>query len=328
MRKQITKYGESLLVVLTATLLWWSAEAIIKTPQSESWFWPLIFFSLFFIAWSLASVLIKNKGLFIVISLTSLATSLLWLQSWGYIAFITVALFSLYSGWRIAQRELSLRVKISIWNSLRLERRLFIFAISLLLAGQYFFMVGQTDANKTLPMIKISDKQAKYLTQIISKFDPGLKSQRNINEITVDEFILQNAGNVSKEYSNQYQSITPEQKKMLDENKRRLILQKGRENFSKMLERKVAGNEKVLDVFTEIVNHKINNFADNSIGYLDQSIPLTHLIFSGLLFLTIFSLGMLVSPLLIMLTWLLFESMVTVGLVAIEKKMAEVEVIA
>ena len=327
MKKQAVKYIGLLTIFSSALFLWWSAKNIIETPQTENWFLPIVLFSSFFIFWSLGLILIKNDWLFYGLSVLSVMISFIWFFSWGYALVVAVALISLFAGRKVAQDEMSARVKISVWNSLRLERRFFVFAISLILTGQYFFSGGQMTAAKSLPQLKISDKQAEYLTKIFSKFDPTLKSQKNINKMTVDEFILLNAGQ-DGEYDYDYNNLSAENKNILLKKKKQMILQKGRENLSRMAERNILGNEKILDVFTGIVNNKINKLADNNIGYLDGEISLTYIIFSILLFLTIFSLGMLISPILILLTWLMFKFMIVVGLIGIKNKTVEMEIIA
>ncbi len=324
MQKQITKYIELVAIFATAVSLWWSANRIIQTPEPENWWLPISFFSLFFITWSLGSLLIKNSWLFFAVSFLSLATSLFWTREIIFGFVVAIALLSLWSGRKLARDEMSSRIKISIWNPLRLERRFFVFAVTLLLVGQYFFAVGKNEASSALPEFKIGDSQAKYITKVLSKFDPALKSNKALDEMTVDDFILQN---MSQDDNIDYSLISGKEKELIMQKNKELILQKGRENFSKMLERKVAGDEKILDVFTEIVNIKIGKFADNNVGYLDQKIPIVHWIFSGLLFVTIFSLGMFFSPLLILLTWLLFKFMIAIGMVEIDHKSAEVEVI-
>ena len=337
MKKQIIKYTELLLTIVLAFLLWWSANRIVQSPQTENWWQPIVFFSLFFILWSLGAVLIKKTWLFFAVTGISLLSALFWTQKIGYFFVIILAVFFLVVGRQVVREELNSRIKISIWNSLRLERRFFVLAVALMLTGQYFFGVNQLNANKELPEFKISNNQAKLITKIFAKFDPTFKTN-NIGTMTVDEFILQKMsdgedGMVGANIEN-YKNIIPKNYNLADVNnstfaksQKELLLQKGRESFSKMVERKVNGDEKILDIFSEIINNKIGKFANNNIGYVDQNIPIMHWVFTLLLFLTIFSLGMFLSPFLIMLTWLLFKFMVAVGFISIKRKVAEVEIV-
>ncbi len=332
MKRQVIKYAELLLVIIFAFLLWQSANRIIQTSQTENWLQPIIFFSLFFICWSLGAILIKNNRLFFGVSMLALIIPLIFTANIFLFGVIIVSGVILWTGKKVVQNELKLRIKISVWNSLRLERRFFVFAIALILTGQYYFGVNQLDTNKTLPEFKINSQQTRWATKILSKFDPSFKSGDNTEEITVDDFILkkinqdENSANIV-DVKNDIPLGYIVDNDSIEKLKKQSILKEGRESISKMVEHKITGNEKMMDIFSEIINKKINKFMNVNVGYVDQNIPIMHWIFTGLLFLSIVSIGMFLSPFLIMLTWLLFKIMISVKFVSVGKKMIEVEVI-
>ncbi|HFC77024.1 MAG TPA: hypothetical protein ENJ27_02240 [Candidatus Moranbacteria bacterium] len=330
MKRKIVKYTELSLVVIFAFLLWQSANKIIQTSQTESWWQPIIFFALFFISWSLGAILVKSKGLFLGTYMLALFSVLFFTTNIFLLGIIILSSSILWIGRSVVRDELDSRIKISVWNSLRLGRRFFVFAIALILTGQYYFGVSQLDKNRTLPEFKISSRQSQWITKALSQFDPAFKSSNN-KAMTVDDFILNKMAN-DKNYINSINLENNFDKKLIpkigfEKDTKQAIIEKGRESISKMVERTVSGDEKIMDIFSEIINNKINNFANVNIGYVDQNIPIMHWVFTGLLFLSIISIGMFLSPFLIILTWILFETMVRLKFIAVDKKMIEVEII-
>lgn len=332
MKKQIIKYVELFLVAVFAFLLWQSSNEIIQTAQTENWWRPIIFFSLFFICWSLGAILIKNKWLFFMVSMASLMMPLIFVANIAFLGIIAISGVILWIGRNVVKNELNSRIKISVWNSLRLERRFFVFAIALILTGQYYFGSSYLDQNKKLPEFKISDRQSLWAIRILSKFDSSFINSNDGEIVTIDDFILKKMNN--REYSAEIIAAgknVPSGYIVKDDNfekmKRQAILNEGRENISKMVERKIVGDEKAINIFSEIINKKINKFMNVNIGYIDQNIPIMNWVFTGLLFLSIVSAGMFLSPFLIILTWLIFKAMISVKFVIVENRTIEAEVI-
>ncbi len=325
MKKQIVKYAELGLMVITAFFLWKTSFNIMKTSQTESWWLPISAFALFFVFWSLGAILVKNNQLFFIATLISLFSGLFFVQSFQFAVIIAISLLILWFGRKLVREELSSRIKISIWNSLRIERRFFVFAVAIIITSQYYFGSGFSDDYKKLPKMNIGERQILWSMRIISKINPKfIGDYENINAMTVDDFIA------SKIANNEPSDETSQRNLMngFKEKKNVTMVESGRKNFSDMLGENISGNEKLIEVFAKIINKKINKILDVNIGYMDQRIPIMHGVFTTLLFLSIVSIGMLISPLLIVAVWALFKLMILFGFVSIAKKEAEIEIIA
>jgi len=149
----------------------------------------------------------------------------------------------------------------------------------------------------------------------MSIVDPDLFNQ-NGELSTVDEFVFQkfkkdNLYNVDK----------------IDDFQKENILNEGRSSVSKMTERTVGGEEKMMNVFVEILNKKVDDFLSLNTGYLDQDMPVMHLVFTLIIFLTVSTTGMILSLFLILLVGIIFKLLVLVGLLSIDKKAVNMEIV-
>jgi hypothetical protein len=249
------------------------------------------------------------------------------------------------------KKDLEMNVKFSLWKSLYMGKGKIIFAVVLVIASQYYGIVSRTNGPKNIPKFDTTSVTQKAIGPILSMMDPNFKSLKT-EDITVDEYILQlqkgyqsdaGSGKVMDDIIDSQipSNVTIEQRNVLkqnsknqiagiqstiDEKNKQLILNEGRRQFSQLLGKNISGNEKIGDVFSGIVNQKINDFFEP--GGVGQQLPYSlSFIFSIVLFLTVWSLSLFLFQFWVLFTMLIFKIFKKTGLIEIKMITVEREVL-
>lgn len=320
---KIFKYFELLLIFLTAMTIWYLADKLFSSSHLNNWSWIIVAFSVFFVTWSLGAVILRDKKTFLAITLISLLGQIVFTRSIISILVIIIAFALLWAARIFIRKEIKMRLKIDIWNYLRVGRRFFVLALALMIAGQYYFSNDVQIASENLPKLKFNHNQESFLTKVVSFVDPSLIKENN-EAISVDEFVIKKFNDdplASKRIGagSGFDSI--------NYNQQEVILKGGRDDISKMVERPVAGDEKMIDIFLEVINNKVDEVLNVSVGYVDKDMPVAHLIFTIAIFLVIMGSGMLASVILIFVVAVIFRLLLITDLLSIDKKAVNMETI-
>jgi hypothetical protein len=330
-------------IILFSFLSWLSVDRAINVPASSVWLVPIAFFSLYFIALCLAMIFIQNRAILNSVIFLSLFSSLFFAFDWTRIIWLILAFLILFLAERRLKKEATLHIKINLRKIVGAVRALIVLALAIMIASQYYSEIKNWGMRAMLPKIELGQKTAEISSGILSMFNPNFQNLNDKN-ITVDQFILETQfkeGNSQEEQnkridqllSEEGKDLTPEQKEeiksqtlgKIDNQQKEMILEQGRLRLSEIAGRDVLGNEKIANVFQDIVNNKINSvFQPNVSGEANPALPM---IFSIALFLTIFSLGGFVSYFNSLIIGLIFLILVKKGVVTIKKIEKEVEMI-
>ena len=321
-KKNITKRFFMFGAVANAVYFWLIISKLVNTSESENWLAPIIVFGMVFIFWSLAILLEDKKWKFFLFGLLLIFTGLIFSQN---IFFIVVAILSigiLYVGTVWVHDSMRARVKLNIWMSLRLGRRLFVAAISLVIIIGFLMPVVLSGEKRALPLVNITENQINLVGKVISTFDSNLKDS-GLAEMTVDEYILKEQKGFGNNHSNIFEKKGAPAKGLMAIEKKAIIMA-GRESISRLVMHNVNGNEKIMNIFAEIINSKINNYFNTETNQASGFAPL---LFSALSFFAVFSIGSFITSLLTFVVAILFKLLVLTKLVELGKKKVEVEVI-
>ena len=316
MKKQIVKYFFMFVAVLSTAYFWFMVFRIVNSTNTENWFLPIIVFSVMFTSWALAILLENNHWHFFIFELILIFSGFIFGQTLFMIGSSFIAMIVLYLGTVWVHESMEARIKLNIWMSLRLGRRLFVTAISIIIIGGFLIPVVLSGREKVLPLINITDNQTRVITKVMSIFDSNLKNN-NLTQMTVDEYI-------AKEEGNRINNNTGGGVSHLLDTKNNAILIAGRKSISKMVSRDVKGDEKMINIFTEIINNKINDYFNTEISQASDFAPL---FFSGLSFFAVFSVGSFVTSFLTFLVTIIFKVLLLTKLVKVGTKEVQVEVI-
>lgn len=335
-----------ILTLFSSLASWYSVERAINVENSSIWLIPIVCFSLYFIFLCLSIVLVKKSYLLeIVITATFLLS---FFFSWDLsrlIAFLLALLGMTASLYRI-KKDLLLNIKVDLGKSIGAAKSILILSIAIMISSQYYGEVKDKEMQKTILKLDISSTSKIITPDLISFLNPQFK---NINSsgLTVDEFILQmqkdrlekslKEGSENQKLdkiieSQGADSLAPEQKDFirkeflqnLDQSNGEIaILEEGRKKLSEMSGKEITGSEKISDVFSDIVNKKINEYLVPSI---DQgSMPILPIVIAIILFFTIASLGNLLSIFLVLIVKLVFKAFLSYNWIVIKKVQTEVE---
>ncbi|KKP57207.1 MAG: hypothetical protein UR60_C0044G0013 [Candidatus Moranbacteria bacterium GW2011_GWF2_34_56] len=319
---KIFKYSELGLVFLSAISVWYWADRVFKTSY-ENWSWLVFFALLFFVCWSLGSIVIRNNGIFLGVTLVALLSQVVFTRNIGTLVVVLISFLLFYLARIFIRQEIKLRLNVDIWNYLRVGRRFLVVALALMIAGQYYFSSNPQITLESIPKFKFEQDKGGFMTKIVSIIDPSLIKE-NKEAVVVDEFII-NEFNENPSAARRFDKDLKFDN--LDFNQRAVVLASGKENISEMAGRNVGGDEKMVDIFLEIVNNKINAVSSINVESIDKEMPLSHLIFTLAIFVLIMGSGMMMGWILIPVIFIIFKLLVFSGVLSIDRKAVNMEVI-
>jgi len=329
MKKTIAKYVIAGLAVISGIVSWMTVDWAINIPNSSHWVLPTICFTVFFITIALSVILIKKRYIILLILATSFFASLFFSFSlWHVLLLLLSFILAEVAAERIAA-DLRLNIKFNISRSVRTGRTLMILALSIAISSQYYAEIRNNNQIEIIPEFQMGGT----INQILPMMFPDLKNNLE-DDLTVDEFILeiteQNIGNFTGDslgivLPDGNMALSDNQMDRIVQNSQDRIIEEERKNLSQMAGMTLTGDEKISDVFSEMVNQKINTFFAPSLQPGSQ--PILPWLASIILFLTVASLGSLLSSLVGYLIAFIFWLMRKTSLVNISKVQVEMEVI-
>ncbi len=343
MKKQILKYILILLTLAFSFSSWLSVSQAVNNPESSDWLIPIIWFSLVFIFFSLSIVLIKETYIVFILLAASFLASFIFIQNYWH--FLPVIFSLLLAFWAIARikNDLKLNIKIDLWKTIRRGKILLIMALSLVITSQYYFSIKDFQVTMLVPQLKPSDITNELTTKIISMFNPEIKIGED-EDMTVDEFILESQKkntegqnvDIDRLIDGQLgENIPQAQKDEIKEEALRninttenesMILLEGRKQLSEITGKELTGQEKISEVLSDMINNKITDFLGVSMDN-PKDAPLIPMALAIIIFLSVLSLGMFLSPLWVLLTTLIFIILVKTKIIQVNKIPTEMEVI-
>ena len=340
-RKQLEIFLSSLTLVI-AFFSWLSIKNAVVIPDSSTWLVPGILFSIYFILVCLNSLLFRNVLLLELVLVSSLIFSLLFAFSWLQVGAIFLGAYFIFLASRKMRNDMDLNIKINIWKSLQTGRSYLLIAFSLMITMQYFVVINNFGGEKKVPHLDVSFVTKKIAIPFISSISPQFKMLKD-DSSTVDQFILQSQKNLFNDNSLSSENeelinskipenLTPAEKEalktqaiksfadaqsQLSQENRELILSSGRRQFSEMTGVAIIGNEKISDVFTGLVSHKIDTYFNQEVSAGGKEYVFS-MILAVVLFLTIYPLGSLLSIFWLAIVELIFFILLKLKLLKIE----------
>jgi hypothetical protein len=335
-RKKILKYSLFILTAVSASFFWWSLGKAINFYGPSAWWQPLAFFSLFFVCFSLSAIFLRRNSVLTLLSVVVLASSFIFSFSfWHSVSVILAVIFMVMAQSRI-KADLLYAVKINIWKSLRTGSTLLVFALSLAIASFYYSSVRNFPAEKLVPKFGASGITSQIVSKLVNYIFP--KMQAANGDFTVDELILANQKGQPEalDIMNKLQSpqdistidkaILDEKMKEISQGNQRLILEQSRKQLGDIAGVELKGDEKVSDVFSALINQKINEVVVPKLSE-KNILPIVPIVMALILFLTVFPIASFLSPLWLGIVYLIFIILVKIKVVNIVKIPAEIEMI-
>jgi hypothetical protein len=356
MKEKIRAFGLAIVTITVSFGGWTLLHRAIVNPGIADWIIPGIFFSLTFVFWILSVILLKKANYLWILYFFSLMPSFFFtFEFWHLLAIGTSLVLLFWASVRI-NRELGAAVKVNLWRSVRLGRVIMVLSLALAISSQYYFEIQKSGVHRKIPQFNIGTSNGKIISKITSIFYPGVDISKD-QTITVDQLIMQSQqssgeytfddqgevntrGDVEKMIEEQLGVNIPDDQKQelinsyyaqnqaLSEKNNELILLEGRKQISDLVGMEVRGDEKVADIFSQMINKKIEDFLNFNVDS-DSKGDLAYLpiVLTIILFLSVLSLGSFLAPLWVLCAQIFFWLMVKMKWVKISKVMVEQEII-
>ncbi|MFA5962361.1 MAG: hypothetical protein WC848_06810 [Parcubacteria group bacterium] len=332
MQKNILKFSLFFLSILAAFFSWFSVSRAVTVADSSVWLVPMLWFSFLYIVLSLEFVLVKEKIWPVISIFVGFFLSFIFAPNFWHLLILLFSAIFLHIAYLQTKKDLGLNVKICLPKTLRMGKAFFVLAIALVISSQYYFEA------KTVGLLKLPTFDAgtildnKWAKEILYKFNPDLQKLED-KDLTVDQIILENyqenqAASGDADLLNlaeNSQAISPANLQKMQELQKQKVLEAGREQFGKMVNRKLTGSEKVADVMRESINQKIQSIV--SPDYTNEKFPVVPFGMAFILFLTVLSLGAFLLRILVHLISIIFWIMLSAKIVSVKKVPVEMEVI-
>ncbi|HDZ85671.1 MAG TPA: hypothetical protein ENH35_03945 [Candidatus Moranbacteria bacterium] len=356
MAKQILKYSLIVFTIALGFLSWLSIGRAVNNPSSSDWIIPIIWFSLFFVFICLDAVIIKETYIEKLVLAVSFLLSFIFVHSGWHLLAVLLGLLFIFLAFEKINKDLELNIKISLWKTLRTGRAMIVLGLALMISSQYYLEVRNTNVEEMIPQFEIGSFTGKLTTSFLSKINPQFKSLDD-EGMTVDEMIIEMQKNqlgdnsldsdkkVGESFKEQFSDdVTEEEKNRLMKEffngssgeggemseavteSREAMLGEVREQFSEIAGRELKGDEKVSEVLSEIINKKIDNYISPTLADEKQS-AIIPMIIAIIIFITVVSLGSVLSLMGVAIAMLIFQIFVWFKLISIVNVPAEKEII-
>lgn len=314
------------LTLLIALMSWFLEYRAITVSGSSVWFLPIIAFGFFFISLSLGIILIKDILLAEIVFFASFALSMFFAFSLTHALIVIISSLLLLSALRGVRKDMDLNIKLDVVKSLHAGKGMMVFAIVIMITSQYYFTVNSNVGEKNIPKFEISSRAGQYVIAFLSKIDPRFKSLNGDENLTVDEYILKMQSDqvqAEQDVAIQGAKLTQQQ---IDAISKKMILDEGHKQLSELTGKEIFGNERMNEIFLNLINRKINSYLSPAISN-GSGKSVFSIVLAVVLLLTIAPIASIVSFICIRITKVIFQLLVRTGCISIRKIPVEMEVI-
>ncbi|MFC1645103.1 hypothetical protein ACFL08_03680 [Patescibacteria group bacterium] len=318
MKKNIVEWGLLSLLISLSLVSWWSVDNIIFSSQSISWSFSVIMFSLLIALFYLFLIIEKKKVIIFLGIACAFFSSLIFAPELYHFLFILISFFLASLAHFMIKREMGLITSVEVWRIVRPAKILIILAITLTIASQHHYSTLNSDVGNNIPEVKLGKTESKLAASLIALFNEDFTVE-NMESVTVDDFLL---GQIKKNSEKNAGVIVDETMLELYYSK---AVSEGRSNFAELAGRDIVGDEKAFDVFSEVVNNKINEFFGKNISpEVVAFIPWTIFVF---LFIMVFSIASVLMPFIIIFAKLVFYILVKIKVIDLDFEDIKKEII-
>ena len=337
-------------VVLAGFFAWLLVQRAIVVENSSVWVVPMIMFSIYAIAISLSAMLFKEALALELVLASSLLPSVFFASSAWQFAALAIGAYFLFLASHKIRLDMDLNVRISPWKSLQSGKSYLLVGLILMICAQYFLTIRTMNGQVKIPQLDLKPVAKKIVMPMLASFSPSFRAINDEN-LTVDQFILQSSEknqleqnlNIDENFINEQlpENFSVDEKEMLKKQAREnfaksqneisqksktLTLQAGHAQFENLIGHKVTGNEKIADIFAGMVDKKLNDFFRSPITQQD-GVPVLPIIFTVILFLTIYPISSILSILWFLVAKIAFFVFLKTGMLDIKKIPVQKEIL-
>ncbi|PIP26522.1 MAG: hypothetical protein COS71_01220 [Candidatus Moranbacteria bacterium CG06_land_8_20_14_3_00_40_12] len=309
MKRKILDYSLAFLTLLFSVLFWRAVDQAMINPAASVWLMPIIWFSLFATLFFLDLTVIKVKYLIFFTALGSFLGELFFFPIFNIISFLIEFLVI----WRV-RGEIAYGSKINLRRIIRSGALMFILAWSFAVASHYYLVSQKNEMANPILKFKLEGMAESITFNVLSRVNPSFQKIKEEN-LTVDQFIAEN------QYPSAIKAPEP-----LEEMKQALIMDESRKKLSEIAGIYLSGEEKIMDVISQIINQKIVAILPTLENNQGNFSPIFLAVAAGLFF-SLVALGSVLLYVWIALAYIIFYSLLRIGLIRLSYMAFEREIL-
>ena len=332
----------ALLTGLLALGSWRVFFEAVLIPDVTNTITALFWFSLLGAAFLLGTIVWKERFSQVIAPVVVFAPSFLFIQTWYHLIFVIIAIMFAHLAIRFVQDEMRDRVRFRFFHA-RAGQFTFLLGLSLALSSAYFASIKGETWEELVPRFNIGEGTAAVAIKTVAYVYPEWKNLAD-EGMTVDGFLLGLQKEKEVEMTAEEQvSLNPDdfpglaeylKQNVIDggqytkeELTEELYLRTGREQIAKLTGKTIQGDEKIADVFSLAIQHRIITVLSGEQVSNHLSPTIVPLVLALLLFLTLLSLGTIVAYFWLAMSFLVFQIALFFGWVKLERVMREQEIL-
>ena len=179
MQKKILSFSLFFLSLLAAFFSWFSVSSAITVAGSSVWLVPTLWLSLFYLAYCLEFVLVKEKILInLSIGLGILLSLIFAPNIWHFLILLFSALLMSISYLQI-KKDLGMNVELHLPKTLRMGKISFMLALALVISSQYYFEGKEAGLLKIPTFNASAILENKWTKELLYRLNPDLQKLDN-----------------------------------------------------------------------------------------------------------------------------------------------------
>lgn len=342
--REIFGTGVILSILVSAFFSWSMFFSAVAQPDPLNISGAIAWFS-FLGAFFLLGTVVWQRRMFQVLgAILVFLPGFFFIQTWSHVVGVFVAVLIVFSSTQAIASEMRDRIQFRFFRMVRTGSFTFILGLSLALSSAYFSSIERLSWEELVPRFNLGEGTASIVFKTVAYFYPSWKNLAD-EGLTVDGFLLSlpredlssslstpsvtvvmDGGKVSPELTAYLkQELASQLSTLGQEPSEEMLLQAGREQIALLVGRDVSGNEKIADVFSSALQHKIVTVLSSEQTTSHVSPTIVPVVLAVLLFFTLLPLGSLVVGVWILGGLLLFRGAVWLGWLTMERVMVEQE---
>ncbi|MFZ1626418.1 MAG: hypothetical protein WAT81_01270 [Candidatus Moraniibacteriota bacterium] len=281
---------------------------------------PVIWFFIILTLFSVGALAWRERSYQVAASLVLVLPSFFFALTLTHTVVLCVAGIFVFSGLLRIGRELSSRVRLSLYRAVFVGLSPIILALSLVISSQYYTHIGTLPWDRLVPSFDLAEGTGAWMLRIAGKFSPSLAALQDRN-LSVDNFLRElrpvvEVGGPEEQFSNG-----------IGEAVRQAEILRSKLELSRLLGREVGGSENMNIILSEVLRKKVIAFVSGNNTGSPVTVPFLPFFLSILLFFTVYPIATMIAPLALSLAAVLFAFLIRSGLISLKKVPTEQDVI-
>lgn len=325
---------------------WQTFFVVALHPTMENMLSIVLWFSFLGAVFFLGTVVWERRPLQIVAAMFVCVPSILFIRTWYHLLFVVCGSLLGFLALQLVQKEIEDRVRFHFLHNVRAGAFFFVLALSLCLSSAYFASIQAESWEDLVPRFSVGEGTATALFKTVAYVYPEWKNLAD-EGITVDGFLLglkkddRGEQTSSEAADTSFEKVgLPALAEYLKQNptvlegfgsdtlSQELYLRAGRDQIATLVGKPVQGDEKMADVFSAALQHKIITVLNGEQVAQHLTPTIVPFMLALFLFLTLLPVGSLLGLFWMACGFVLFRVALLLGLITIERVMREQEILA